>query len=168
MAGLAVAVLVLVGVSAAVTLTDRRGEPELLPEGTAEGSVQRYLSAIENGDDREAYGFLSPQLLDACSLQEFRDSLRGIQFDGVRRDQDLRVTLIGAKPVDDTVEVSVRITRFRLDPPFGGNEYSHRERFVLGQIDGAWRFTDPPWPMWRCADHSSEPARPLKSVPRRE
>ena len=104
---------------------------------------------------------MSAQLLDTCTFQHFRESLRDIQ-PGVRKDQDLRVTLIDTKPVDDTVEVSVRITRFRLDPPFGGNEYSHGERFVLERIDGAWRFTDPPWPMRWCRDLDQAPP------PRRE
>ena len=164
MAGLTLAVLVLVGVSAAVALFDRRGEPELLPEGTAQGTVQHYLLAIENGDDRRAYGFLNAQLLETCDFQHFRDSLRGVQPGSGSRDQDLRITLLDATPVDDAVEVMVRVTRFRLDPPFGGNEYSQQERFVLEQIDGSWRFTIPPWPMRRCPDLAPEPKSPVGEV----
>ena len=160
MAGLALVILVLVGVSAAVTLVGRGGEPVLLAEGTAEGAVQRYLLAIETGDDRGAYEFLSPQLLDTCTFQHFRDSLRGIKPDGVRNRQDLRVTLIDIKPQEEAVHVRVRITRFRIDPPFGGKEYSHIERYTLEQADGDWQFVERPWPMRWCAD--PEPARPLR------
>ena len=168
LAGLVAAITLLVVASVIVTLLDRRGGPESLPEGTAQGSVQRYLLAIENGDDREAYGFLSADLLEACDFQHFRDSLRGVQPGSGSRDQDLRITLLDAEAVDDAVEVNVRITRFRLDPPFGGNEYSHLERFDLEEIDDAWRFTSPPWPMRRCPDLVPAPGVPAPRIPPEE
>ena len=156
LAGIAIAVAVLVAVSVALVLFDRRGEPDLFPPESPEGAVQRYLLAVDSRQDREAYGYLNPELSEKCDFDHFQDSVRNFQPGGGRRDQDLRVSLIGSEAVDEIMEVSVRVTRYRVDPPFGGDEYSSTRTFVLEEIDGDWRFTEPPWPMSWCP----EPERP--------
>lgn len=152
LAGIAIAVVVLVAASVALVLFDRRGEPELFPPESPEGAVQRYLLAVDGREDREAYGYLGPELSEECGFDHFRESVRNFQPGNGRRDQDLRVSLIGTEAVDETTEVSVRVTRYRVDPPFGGDEYSSRRMFVLEEIDGDWRFTEPPWPMSWCPE----------------
>lgn len=154
LAGLALAILVIAGVSMIIALLDQRGDAALLPEGTPEGTVHRYLVAIEKGETDAAYGYLAPEIRENCDSQYFRDSRRnfpGSGFDGGSLETtDLRVTLVDTREVEDRVEVHVRITRFSVSPPFGANEYSHGERFVLKQTDGAWSFVEPPWPMRFC------------------
>ena len=164
---MALVIVVLAGVSIIIALLDRRGEPTLLPEGTPEGTVHRYLLAIENGETEAAYGYLDAEIQETCDSQRFRDSLRGFRGDGFNagfsETEDLRVTLVDTREVEDRVEVQVRITRFRVTPPFGANEYSHGERFVLKQTGGAWAFVEPPWPMRFCP----QAEKPLQPVPAR-
>ena len=156
LAGMAIAVAALIVVSIVVVLIDRRGEAEMFPEGTPEGTVQRYLLAVDAREDREAYGYLSAELAERCDFDLFQESARDFQGDGGRGDRDLRVSLIGAEAADETMEVSVRVTRYRADPPFGGDERSSRRRFVLEETNGDWRFTQPPWPLGWCP----EPEKP--------
>ena len=168
---MALGIAVLAAVSIIIALVDRRGGPSLLPEGTAEGTVHRYLLALENGETEAAYGYIAPEIQENCDTQRFRDSLSGNRSGGYRsgfmggfaETEDLRVTLIDTKEVEDRVEVHVRITRFQVSSPFGVNEYSHGERFVLKQTAGRWAFVEPPWPMRFC-----KPAeKPLPPEPAR-
>ncbi|PKB64365.1 MAG: hypothetical protein BZY80_02920 [SAR202 cluster bacterium Io17-Chloro-G2] len=156
---MALAIVVLAGVSIIIALLERRGEPSLLPEGTPAGTVHRYLLAIEKGETEAAYSYLDRDIQDECESQHFRDSLRGFRGGGFHENEDLRVTLVDTREVEDRVEVQVRITRFQVTPPFGANEYSHRERFVLKQTGGAWAFVEPPWPMRFCPQ-TEKPSQP--------
>ena len=158
--------MVLAGVSVIIASLDRRGEQSLFPEGTPEGTVQRYLLAIEEGETDAAYDYLDPEVQGTCDSQHFRDSLRGLRGEGFNgpfsETEDLRVTLVDTREVEDRVEVQVRITRFRVTPPFGADEYSYRERFVLKQTGGAWAFVEPPWPMRWCPQ-AEKPLQPERS-----
>ena len=82
LAGLALAIVVLAGVSIIIASLERRGEQSLFPEGTPERTVQQYLLAIEKGETGAAYGFLGPEVQETCDSQRFRESLRGIRGDG--------------------------------------------------------------------------------------
>jgi hypothetical protein len=159
---LVIVIVAAIGVTAAFLY--RSGELPLLPEGTPEGTVHRFLVAVERGDNRRAYDYLDSELQATCTYQHFRDSTRGFEAKGDRYADDLRVTLEGTESVDGAVEVRVRITRFRVSPPspfsppFDGGESSHGERFTLEMTDGDWLFTDPPWPMSRCPQAGEKPS----------
>ena len=152
LAGIGLTASVLIGVSVVVALVGRGAEPQRFTLGTPEAAVQDYLLAIEDGRDREAYDFIHADVPDGCSYEHFKSTLGEIQSDGVRRDRDLRVSLISVEEVDQTVEVNVRVTRFYAEPPFESSEHSRGERFVLEDQAGSWRFTEPPWPMNWCPD----------------
>ena len=171
LAGVALAIVILAGVSVIIALLERRGEPSMLPDGTPEGAVQRYLLAVENGESDAAYGYLSPGTQETCDSQEFRESLRRFSDDGLNRrisggrsissgfsdSEDLRVTLVDTREVEGRTEVLVLITRFRVSPPFGADEYSHQESFVLEQTGGRWAFVEPPWPVRFCPQPDKPP-----------
>jgi hypothetical protein len=152
--GVAVVVTALVVVSVVAAVLGR-SEVALLPEDTPEGTVQRFLQAMEEGDPRAAYSYLSADLQQRCTYQGFRDST--LRFDR----EDRRITLEGTEPLDGGVEVEVRITTYRVDPPFGARESSFTARYTLEKEGGAWRFTDPPWPQSWCP----EPAEQSKPSP---
>ena len=155
--GVALVVLALVVLAVVVALAMRPGEATLLSKDTAEGTVQRYLLAIEEDDRQEAYGYLSSGLQEACTYDYFR------RFTDRLRLEDVRITLEGTEPLNGSVEVSVRITQFSVssplrDPiPLSARESPYTERFTLTQAEGDWRFTDPPWPMDRCPGLESMP-----------
>ena len=158
--------VIVAAVGVTLAFLNRTGELPLLPEGTPEGAVHRFLLAIEQGEIRRAYNYLSPPLQETCSYQHFRDTARWFETRGDRNASDLRVTLEGTRTVDAAVEVRVRITRFRVSPPspfsppFDGGESSHSERFTLEMTGVDWRFVDPPWPMKRCPESKERTAPP--------
>ncbi|MCH8350477.1 MAG: hypothetical protein IIB29_09515 [Chloroflexi bacterium] len=161
---MAVVTVIVAAIGVTVTFLNRSAELPLLPQGTPEGTVHRFLLAVERGDNRQAYDYLDSELQETCTYQHFRDSTRLFEAKGDRYAGDLRVTLEGTESVDGAVEVRVRITRFRVSPPspfsppFDGGESSHGERFTLEMTDGDWLFVDPPWPMNRCPEAGAEPS----------
>ena len=144
--GAAVVVVILVATSIAVALIAEDGEPDLKPESTPEGIVQRYLIALDNNHPEDAYDLLSQRLKDACTYQQFRDSTSWLQ------EQDMRISLAGTVTVGEAQDVQVRIRQIyiRRDIPLTPNESSYTQRFLLKQYDSAWRFSEPPWPMSYC------------------
>ncbi|MCI0825640.1 MAG: hypothetical protein J4N90_12895 [Chloroflexi bacterium] len=161
---MAVVTVIVAAIAVTVTFLNRSEELPLLPQGTPEGTVHRFLLAVERGDNRQAYDYLDSELQETCTYQHLRDSTRLFEDSGNRYAGDLRVTLEGTESVDGAVEVRVRITRFRVSPPspfsppFDGGESSHGERFTLEMTDGDWLFVDPPWPMNRCPEAGAEPS----------
>jgi hypothetical protein len=155
--------VVLVIVAVALALLSRSGELALLPEDTPQGTAQRYLLAIEQGESRKAYDYLGSGLQERCTYQRFRETVQ--QFERLDRGaaEDLRVTLQGTRPVDGMVEVRVRITQFRVSAPFNVSDYSHDQRFTLEKQAGSWRFIDPPWPSW-CPEPAKVPPPPPTSM----
>ena len=174
LAAVAVVIVVVAVIGITVAFLYRSGDLPLLPEGTPEGTVQRFLSTIEQGDSRLAYDYLSPTLQEDCSYQLFRDSIRWFESTGDRDSGDLRILLEETRPVADGVEVRVRIIRFYfstpspLAPAFDAGESSYAERFTLEMSGDEWLFVDPPWPMSRCPGYEEDPppARPLRTAPR--
>ncbi len=158
LAGAALVILTILVVSVVVAMLNRSRETTLLPEGTPEGTVQRYLLAIEEDGSRKAYEYLSPTLQEKCEFQHFRDSARRLDRRIGGTAEDLRVTLEGTQAINGRVEVQVRITQFRVSAPFDVNEYSHTQHFVLERLDGTWRFVEPPWPMTWCPEDKEQPA----------
>ncbi len=158
LAGAALVILVILVVSVLVAALNRSREANLLPEGTPEGTGQRYLLAVEEDGSRNAYEYLSPSLQERCEFQHFRDSTRRIDRRMEGTAEDLRVTLEGTQAINGTMEVQVRITQFRVSAPFDVNEYSHTQHFSLEQLDGTWRFVEPPWPMNWCPEAKEQPA----------
>ncbi|HLF04140.1 MAG TPA: hypothetical protein VI855_02870 [Dehalococcoidia bacterium] len=153
-------ILALIIASVAVALLNRPQDQTLLPEDTPAGTVQRYLLAIEEGETRQAYNYLSSDLQGKCTFDHFRDStrwqMRGDSTDG----RDTRVTLESERPLDDAIEVRVRITEFTVSAPFNVNEYSHTESYLLEELDGKWRFVNEPWPMSWCPEPLKPPRVP--------
>lgn len=161
---MAVVVVIVAAVGVTVAFLYRSGELPLLPEGTPEGTVHRFLVAVDQGDRRRAYDYLSPQLQDTCSYDYFRDSIRWLESKDIRNANDLRVTLEGTETDNGMVDVQVKITRFHVSPPspfsppFDGGESSYGERFTLEMIGGDWLFIDPPWPLKRCPEEGDKPS----------
>ena len=168
---------VVIGIVAAIGVTmaflSRSAEIPLLPEGTPEGTVHRFLLAVERGETRRAYAYLDSQLQEICTYQHFRQFVRWFEAKSDRHPDDLRVTLEETRPDNGAVQVRVRIIRFHasppsppspFSPPFDGGESLQGERFTLEMIDGEWQFIDPPWPMRWCPEAENKPSsggRPL-------
>ena len=140
--------------SVVVALLERE---EPLTGGTPEAAVQRYLEAVEDEKLELAFSFLSADLMEHCTVEEFfRPS--GAPLGRMRDD---RVTLENVKTVNQTVFVTVRVTTFHGTGPFGSSESLHVQRFSLRQEEGEWRFTEYPWPFFRCGPFKPERERTI-------
>lgn len=157
LAGAGLVILALIIVSVVVALSNRAQSANLFPQDTPEGTVSRFLLAIEEGETRLAYDYLSSALQDKCTFEHFRDSTRRFARGDIRNSRDTRVTLESAQPIGGNIEVQVRITEFRVSGPFDINEYSYTRRFILEELDDTWRFVDEPWPLYRCPEPQKSP-----------
>lgn len=163
--GVAAVVGVLVVASVLVAVFRGQREVQDYPESTPEGVVQRYLQAVWAGEHQGAYAYLSDELKNYCTYQNFRDSTNWV------KDQDIRVSLVGSEPVDSKTEVQVRVSQVQIGRPFAPEESSYTQRFTLARqgdpISGAWRFAEPPWPMSYCPewDIRNGPRKPAAPSP---
>ncbi len=141
---------------ASVVATLAQNEADFGP-GSPEAVVQDYLRALDSEDFETAYEALSPELRDECEVEEmFGGRVFSGEYIGERR-----VTLEGTQELDDTVFVTVKIVSLSGGGLFGPYEYDFEERFALKRFDGAWKFSQEPWPYPGCAYDDPRPGRPV-------
>ena len=145
-------ILAFIVASVVIAVLNRPQDVVLLPEGTPEGAVHRFLLAIQAGESRQAYDYLGSDLQDRCEFEHFRSVSQQHRSDYDDRNRDIRVSLEDVEPVNSEVAVRVRITEFNVSAPFNVNEYSHTEEYLLEEIDGQWRFVSEPWPVNWCPE----------------
>lgn len=117
-------------------VVSNRSAPALDPE-TPEGTVQRFLQLVVDGDQAAASELLaSSSDCDAAEFVDYPNSTR-IVLD--------HVTVTG-----DTAVVRVDVTEGAGDP-FGGSGWTHTERLTLVREDGAWKVSGSPWLLF-CVD----------------
>ena len=144
--------------AAAIVSVAANGEADL-DEGTPEAAVQRLLQAVEAEDHRAAYDLLSEELKGECAYRQF------VSETDVSRQplRDERISLARTRTDGSDAYVTVRVSSIDRGGLFGGYEYSYEERFTLTMEEGAWRFSDYPWPLrecdWRSSQKPYHPAR---------
>lgn len=137
------AAVALVVVAAIVVVATLRGLREVeYPEGSAEAAAQTYVRALMSGDTSTAYGMLSPDLREQCSLAEFAISLE--EFGAVYFDA---VTVQGDQV---TIDVRLEPRRFDLDP-FPGEGWETSTWLTMERSGDAWQVKDAFWPLYNCA-----------------
>ena len=144
--------VILLVVSIVVALVQRE---KPLTAGTPEAAVQRFLQATESEDFSIAFDSLSADLREQCSLEEFG----GRNYPTRNQLGDARVTLEKSQVIDDTAFVTVRISQYHGNGPFGTSESTFEQRYSLLREQGEWKFAEYPWPVFNCG-----PFRP--AVPR--
>ena len=122
-------------------------DEDAFTSGTPERAVQEYLGHIESGDFETVHASLSPDLQSECSVEDLFKQVSGGRLD---RLDDNRITLESVKLVGETTSVTVNVHEFRRGDLFGSSEWSYERRFFLRQFDDEWKFTDFPWPLFRC------------------
>lgn len=134
---------VLVVVALAVVFS--RGAPEPLDEASPAGVVQRYSTAVIDGDIATAETYLTDSARTAC---------RG-SFSGEPR--PARVVLVSTTERDQSATVKVSIVNSTQDGPFGPSEYEMEDIFTLVKADGDWKISQAPYPLMAC---SGTPVKP--------
>ncbi len=130
-------VALVVGGLVVALVTNR--DVDLMPEDTPEGVLQRYLIALKDEEYEEAYGYLSREQRDRCTLSEFFSRAPRTRV------RDSRVTLADTQTFGDTAIVRAEITTFEADVPFGSSEYSRDRNYSLRLEAGEWRLEEPHW-----------------------
>ena len=141
--GGAAVVVVLLVVGIVVGLLDR---PEELRAGTPERAVQDLLKATKDHDYQAIHDSLILDLREECNV----DRIARLNVWLERKVRDSRITLEETKVIDGTAIVTIRVTSFSSDGPFGSSERSHRETYSLRNEGGEWRFSQDPWPNFCC------------------
>lgn len=111
---------------------------EELDPATPEGTVQRYVQALLDGNEQAAASFLRPSD-EECEVfePEFLDTVR--------------VTLVDVATHDGSSDVQVRITTAGGEPPFDRYESSSEGEFeLIRSADGSWQIDQAPWPFEVC------------------
>lgn len=147
------AVVVVIVIGAGVAASVMGGSARTYPEGSPERAVQQYLQAVAANDAPRALEFMSADLTKRCADYP-RESISN------RGRQSVRATLEQTTLRDSTATVRVTLIESYGNDPFGGGESNFSTVFELRQEGGAWRFSQPPWPMYCPA--VAVPAKPLQ------
>ena len=140
LAGITAVVGGLVVISLVVALASGSEEAPLLPADTPEGTVQRYIRALQDADYATAHALLSEDAREHCPIEDYRRQQR------FETQDDVRVRLGATRPAGDDVAVTVHVTRFSASPPFGVSESTSETRYLLTETADGWRIIDAPWP----------------------
>lgn len=135
--GLAIGVLVIITVALVLTTGSPADEP-LLPEDTPEGTVQRFLQAIRDGDYLTADSYLSTSADDKLNYDLRRNRLTGSSKDSGWK------ALLGKTIINnDKASVDVTVDVFRPSGPFENSVRTHQVTFFLQLEEDIWKITSP-------------------------
>lgn len=136
-----IGVVLAAAIAVAATVAALRGNEQEFEAGTPERTVQEYLRAIEDRDATAAFAFLAPSLLSRCDPPREMVTQRG-------SGTSIRATLDETKISGTTATVRVQVSETFRDSPFSGGDFKQSVVFELEQVDGAWRFSQMPWPLF--------------------
>lgn len=135
--GIAIGVLVIATVVLVLTIGSPSDE-SLLSEDTPEGTVQRFLLALRDGDYLAAEDYLSPSDDDRTELKFLRNrALDSSESPG------WKATLGNTIIKDDEASVGVIIDIFRPRGPFENAVNTQQTTFFLIKEDDSWKITSP-------------------------
>ncbi|MDF1522055.1 MAG: hypothetical protein P1P87_04460 [Trueperaceae bacterium] len=142
----AVLIAVLIAL-AALAMALRPSEVAFDPD-TPEGTVQRYVVAVIDGDLALARSTFAADLAARCPASSFAARVReGLWWgEAVDRDEWHVLLLETATLSDGQVRLRVRVERLAAAPPFDVGTRTSEHAFVLAFEDGAWRLTSFDWP----------------------
>lgn len=139
---LVAAIVLLVAVALAVVFS--RGEPKPLDGNSPAGVVQRYSTAVIDGDPSSADSYLTEAAGAKC----------GGYFDGPRPS---RVILISTAERAESATVKVSIVHETPGGPFGTSEYEAEDAFSLVKVDGRWLVDQAPYSLMSCTGMPGKP-----------
>lgn len=129
----------------ALAVVFSRGDPEPLDEASPAGVVQRYSSAVIDGDLATAETYLTDSARTIC---------RGSYFGEPR---PARVVLVSTSERDQSATVRVSIVNSSQDGPFGPSEYEMDDIFSLVRADGDWKISQAPYQLMACTGTQVKP-----------
>lgn len=145
--GAAIGLLVIVAIVLVFT-TARPGDEPLLPEDTPDGTVQRYLLALQDEDYMTAYNYLSFPPGELISYEEWRERAR--RYAG---NYGVKVTLTESSVTDNEASVDLVFDVLSSSEPFHNLPFedpvsTHKRTFYLKQEGTSWKITSPTYVSW--------------------
>jgi hypothetical protein len=107
-------------------------------EATPESVTQSYLVAVFDGNYDLASEYIEPE--SNCDASD---------LDRAYFDKNARVNLLDVDITEDRARVKV-VIEFPTGDPFN-NYYTEETVFRLVEIDGDWKITGVPWPLYDCS-----------------
>ena len=138
--GFGIVIVLVVAVAVTLALIGGNEPVKLLPQDSAEGTVQRFLMAVKEQDYVKAYTFISPQTeyLKTGSYDEWVRSMQSMRANSSWKASIVKSTL---RENDATIDVAVDV--FRPDDPLTNPVNTNRVTFLLLKENGKWMITSP-------------------------
>ena len=130
-------ILALLIISVVVVLVVGRGNTADYSADSPEGTLQRYLAAVEDGDYDAAHAYFSERVKEEMSVDDFRRSIA--MFGGYQSAQ--RVLFRGSSGDADRVRLELEIEYF-YDDTFGGSSFRQPREVIMVREGGEWRIDD--------------------------
>jgi hypothetical protein len=140
--GFGAGILVLIIAAVVLVVTTGHRNPPMLASDTPQGTVQRFLMAIQEKDYRAAYDYLLfPNPTAPKVPTESYDSwLLSARFSS---DSTWKASLGSVEISGDTASLNVIIDIFRAEGPLGNPISSQNMTFILKKSGPDWRIISP-------------------------
>jgi hypothetical protein len=135
--GIVIAAMVLIAIILVMSLSGEKSV-SLLPEGTPEGTVQRFFIALQGEDYVKAYAFITPRNDDKMTY----DIWKGSHYRSTEKSV-WKATIGKSKITGDEATVDVVIDVFRPQGPFSEPVNTNRMNFSLKKVASGWTITSP-------------------------
>ena len=136
---------VLVIATISLVLLTKGNKVTLLPEDLPQGTVQRYLIAIQEKDYQKAFGYLSFSPTDKITTYNDWFMMVGPQASS---QAVWKATLGKITLQSNNATVEVTIDTFRPGGLFGNSQYSQLIIFQLAKTTNSWFITSPTYVFW--------------------
>jgi hypothetical protein len=135
---------ILVVATISLVLLTKENKAALLPENTPQGTVQRYLIAVQEKDYQSAFNYISfdPQE----KIQTYYDWIS--MLPQMSSQSEWKATLGKTTQNGDNATVEITIDTFRPGGPFANSVSSQQLVFQMVKIDGKWLIRSPTYIYW--------------------
>lgn len=141
--GIIITVLVIAAIILVVTNHD---EIDMLPEDTPQGTVQRFLLAVQEHDIQKAYTYLN--IVENDMKLTYDDWIQSNSNEFQATQTTWKATLGNTVITDDTALVEVLFDVFQSGSPFEDPILTRRYIYQLGRTNDTWFITERPWLYW--------------------
>ena len=141
----AIVIGVLVIATVSLVLLTKGNKVTLLPEDSPQGTVQRYLMAIQEKDYQKAFGYLSFSPTD--KITSFSDWLMMVGPQSSSQSV-WRATLGTVTENENNATVEINIDTLRSGGLFGDSQFSQQINFLLIKKGNSWFITSPNYIYW--------------------
>ena len=136
---------VLVIATVTLVLLTKGNKVTLLPENSPQGTVQRYLIAVQDKDYQSAFNYLSFNPTDKVTTYNEWIMMIG----SPQMSQSVWKATLGKITLNsDTATVEINIDTIRRGGLFNNSQFSQQIDFLLIKKAGSWFITSPTYIYW--------------------